>query len=470
MSVAGTHILVAGSGGYIQGGIANIDVSHPDSIFFAEEYHYPDNFNMAVFADSIGIAGYFHNDILKLRLNSQGLLDSIGHVDTRAGVFSIDVYGDFLYAADWHDDRLRIFDITDRRLPTEVSSLEIEEAATVKVFGDHLFVGTGMAEIRAYDISQPDMPVLADEKQITGSSALYHDFLLWHDLLFAGRQSDTLEIYDFSEQTFDLIAQEKVYGVGELQIRDSILYTGHDLLRINPDTTLSQLSESGVFEYIFSAFDLVDTIFLAASGYNGLGLFNLADLSEPQFITYWDTLSSSGEPGNGVDVVYFDGHAYLLDGSWGITVLDVSDPTAPFFAERITTPGSAQGLVFDEEYFYVADERGIEIFSYESSVDVEDVVEHLPQPFRLYQNYPNPFNSTTVIPYALDRPTEVTLGIYNVLGQHVKTLHQGRQPAGSYQVTWDGTSQEGKNVASGVYFYTLRSPMHSETMKMLSLR
>ena len=74
----------------------------------------------------------------------------------------------------------------------------------------------------------------------------------------------------------------------------------------------------------------------------------------------------------------------------------------------------------------------------------------LPMTFALYQNYPNPFNPVTKILYSLARASNVSLTVYNILGQKVATLAEGRQAAGSYQVNWDA-----RNYGSGMYFYQL---------------
>ena len=79
----------------------------------------------------------------------------------------------------------------------------------------------------------------------------------------------------------------------------------------------------------------------------------------------------------------------------------------------------------------------------------------LPQGFALGQNYPNPFNPGTVIPYELAVAGYVQLEVLNVLGQHVATLVDGEQAAGSYRVRWDGTDAAGGAVSAGVYLYRL---------------
>ncbi len=90
--------------------------------------------------------------------------------------------------------------------------------------------------------------------------------------------------------------------------------------------------------------------------------------------------------------------------------------------------------------------------------------------YELGQNYPNPFNPTTVIHYSLHRSTDVQISVYNVLGQHVVTLEDGRQEPGVYETRWNGTDASGRAVPSGVYFYRLKTETQIETRKMLLLK
>ncbi|MFQ5584622.1 MAG: FlgD immunoglobulin-like domain containing protein, partial [Calditrichia bacterium] len=90
--------------------------------------------------------------------------------------------------------------------------------------------------------------------------------------------------------------------------------------------------------------------------------------------------------------------------------------------------------------------------------------------YRLYQNYPNPFNPGTIIGYQLTGSNDVELTIYDILGQPVKNLVKGKQPAGYYEVVWDGKDNAGKEVASGVYLYQIKVGKSIESKKMLLLR
>jgi hypothetical protein len=85
----------------------------------------------------------------------------------------------------------------------------------------------------------------------------------------------------------------------------------------------------------------------------------------------------------------------------------------------------------------------------------------LPGDFSLAQNYPNPFNPTTQITYALPKAGPVSLQVFNILGQEVKSLVEGYQPAGTYFVEFDG-----QGLPSGIYFYRLQHDGQSATRKM----
>jgi hypothetical protein len=94
----------------------------------------------------------------------------------------------------------------------------------------------------------------------------------------------------------------------------------------------------------------------------------------------------------------------------------------------------------------------------------------IPEKFELAQNYPNPFNPETRIEYRVLNAGNVLVKVYNLLGQEVKTLVNDFVPAGTYFVTWNGTNNLGRKVASGVYLYTLVSGKNVITKKMLLIR
>ncbi|MCB0297315.1 MAG: T9SS type A sorting domain-containing protein, partial [Calditrichaeota bacterium] len=99
-----------------------------------------------------------------------------------------------------------------------------------------------------------------------------------------------------------------------------------------------------------------------------------------------------------------------------------------------------------------------------------DLPAELPAQFELAQNYPNPFNPSTTIRFALPEAGHSVLRIYDNTGRLVKTLLSGYRNAGTYQVVWDATNDNGQRVASGMYLYRLVSGAHTQTRKMLLMR
>jgi hypothetical protein len=86
---------------------------------------------------------------------------------------------------------------------------------------------------------------------------------------------------------------------------------------------------------------------------------------------------------------------------------------------------------------------------------VEAISAQLPDAFQLYDNYPNPFNPETNISFDIQQSGNVTLEVFNAVGQHVATLVNGELSAGAYNVRWNGSRDNGSRVASGVYLYRL---------------
>lgn len=93
----------------------------------------------------------------------------------------------------------------------------------------------------------------------------------------------------------------------------------------------------------------------------------------------------------------------------------------------------------------------------------------------LLPNYPNPFNPETWIPYQLAAASSVRIHIYDPIGQRIRTLDIGRQPAGTYHTRnraayWDGRNELGERVATGVYFYRLETEDFTATKRMVIVK
>ena len=120
--------------------------------------------------------------------------------------------------------------------------------------------------------------------------------------------------------------------------------------------------------------------------------------------------------------------------------------------------------------YYTEVEYAVMICPKPTAVEEEEEGSITPKDFELYQSYPNPFNNQTIIKYDLLKSCQVSLTIYNILGQKVKTLVNQRQEAGTKIINWDGKGEKGKDLASGIYFYQLKAGEATQTKRMALLK
>ncbi len=111
--------------------------------------------------------------------------------------------------------------------------------------------------------------------------------------------------------------------------------------------------------------------------------------------------------------------------------------------------------------------RTVPFDSLRSEVKTSEQEIHL---FQLQPNYPNPFNPKTTIRFSIAEPGEISLIIYSITGQTVRTLLNGEKAPGEYIVEWDGTDERGRLTGSGVFLCVLKSGRQTRSQKMLILR
>lgn len=125
---------------------------------------------------------------------------------------------------------------------------------------------------------------------------------------------------------------------------------------------------------------------------------------------------------------------------------------------------SSNVLTFpDEAYFH-----DIQLYWNSTTTDVNNENE-IALNYKLNNNFPNPFNPSTIISYSIPQNAFVTLNVYNVVGEKIKTLVSEQQTAGNYIVNFDASSARG-GFTSGIYFYSLTANDFVQTKKMILLK
>jgi len=155
--------------------------------------------------------------------------------------------------------------------------------------------------------------------------------------------------------------------------------------------------------------------------------------------------------------------ASVVNSEWTLTLYDsdfnvLIEDMKTVSEYTVTTQNSASSV----DYFYIASNFVPGLLGVNS--------ETVPETYSVLQNYPNPFNPTTTIRYYVPQNDWVELAIYNLQGELVKTLWSGDKAVGDYQVQWNGTDNQGRPVASGVYLTKLLTPTMARSNKMLLLK
>lgn len=150
----------------------------------------------------------------------------------------------------------------------------------------------------------------------------------------------------------------------------------------------------------------------------------------------------------------------------GIRVIDISDPINPLEIGYYDTPGYALDIDTLGDDIYVTDYFYFGIYEFTGGTSVEKHPQsELPQSITLAPIRPNPFNASADIIFRIAEPGRVKLTVYNLQGRELSVLANGYYSAGTYSINWSAT-----DVASGVYFISLRQKGNISLQKVLLVR
>ena len=136
------------------------------------------------------------------------------------------------------------------------------------------------------------------------------------------------------------------------------------------------------------------------------------------------------------------------------------------FNDGLITDWTFTALAKKDPYIWALNDMGNAYYRPLSSItEVESKNLKSPANYLLNQNYPNPFNPDTKITYSVPRKSNVSLKIFDLLGNEIKTLVNENEPGGTYSITWNAA-----NLPSGIYFYKLQAGSFVETKKMILLK
>jgi outer membrane protein assembly factor BamB len=211
-------------------------------------------------------------------------------------------------------------------------------------------------------------------------------------------------------------------------------------------------------------------IAIALSGFDGTFLWSY-HIGNDVWSIYW-SYDVTNDGIADVAAGSFTGSVYLIDGSSGSLVWETPSESKIFTIRPIkdVNGDGYNDIIAGQQYlqnqggrFYVISGGTLD----PQSVDDDDV---LPTDMIITSNYPNPFNSSTTISYTIPESSHAKLEIYNLKGQLIATLLNRFQTAGYHQLEWNGRDNSGKSVATGIYFYSIKTENFNQTSKMALLK
>ena len=425
------------------GGFMIVDAADPSNLFTITIHE----FGQSLFGVSVDFNRAYvfsHQDMIDiLDVTDPESPVKIGRVDTGAEVGGFDARGDYLYVCN-NSYVLNVYDVSDPANPFITDQLGSEDQGGFLIERDGLVYVAGPGGLTIFDVDDPD-----DITEISFHPTGYypHEFVLQGRYVYSVNNSYTNE-FDFL--IIDVNNPSNPQTIGSMVIPGKA----------------RALAVNGEF-----AFVATDSTFDSITVSSEIKIF---DISDPENPVHHSSISSpAGEIGSwqtGRALVADGGYLYADADEMGVLVYDVSNPAAPLEYGYFDTGHTARGLAFEFNRLFVADwDDGLYILS-------NDLVEPSGvspgrSPLILGQNFPNPFNPYTTIAFNIPKRGLVNLRVFDMAGRLVKNLIPAEpHTPGRHKVVWNGRDENGRQVASGTYFYRLEAGSYSETKRMVLIK
>ncbi|MBI4721676.1 MAG: T9SS type A sorting domain-containing protein [Candidatus Stahlbacteria bacterium] len=208
----------------------------------------------------------------------------------------------------------------------------------------------------------------------------------------------------------------------------------------------------------------IDSLLLITAWTNGVYIYDVSNPGSPLFISRYITDGfACGVSGNKRNI-------YVANGNSGIIVVNIVDPAHPYKIGQYPATRWISAVHYDSPYVYVTDnEAGIKILKL-----IDSGQEEWPDKgnFILFQNSPNPFKHSTTIRFKIRHEGLVFINIYDLTGRIIRKLLHSSIMSGLHTIEWNGTGDDGKDVAPGIYFCRISSDINIDFQikKMILIR
>jgi len=375
-------------------------------------------------SDSIAYVANGTNGLQLINISNPQNPIPIGSYDTPNSASSVTVSGNIAYVADGHS--LQIIDVSNSGSPQFLSSFTPSLANSVYIENNIAYVAQ-MDGMQIIDVSNPQNPQLLSSCNTQGRYAL--DIKVSEGIAYVSDYNSGLEVFNVSNPQYPEYLSS---------------YHGYDM----------NFALSGHFAYVSDSYSQVEVI----------------DFSNPSVPIVIRTLQAHLYERNN-KVYVKDNLLFVVDGYWDeIRIYDISNESNPIPIQRYSWNMRTMDLCLLDGRLYTLElTYGMYILDFNSIVPVIDPV-IIPSNKLMLSSYPNPFNPSTTISFDLTSAGFMKLDVYNIKGQHIKSLVKDHLEQGKHQVSWNGTDDQGHAVASGIYFAKLDTAGKTTTKKLVMVK
>ena len=250
------------------------------------------------------------------------------------------------------------------------------------------------------------------------------------------------------------------YLVYDIDVKDTVAFLatyGNGVMIIDISNPENPIEIGSKLDVAFSVYIKAQYLYTSSSDFS---IIDVSNPSNPIIVSSIKTHSGSSN----IDLVISGNYAYWTEGVLGI--IDISNPENPVQIKTFEGLDWARGVDSKNGIIFLSDQtQGVWILRNNLITDIKEVNPNISNQFELYQNYPNPFNPTTTIKFNVPKKQRITIRIFNLLGQRVRTLLDKDVEEGSHNIEFNASG-----LSSGIYFYQMKTREIAITKKMIVLR
>lgn len=465
----------------LNGGLNIMNISNPNIPFLASTWVSGSSNNLFYLNNFIYLADQYRGLII-LDVTNVNNISLKAKYDTQTYSRDIGIMGNYLYQAERDPAGLKVFDISEKTKPVLVFDETLFPdaggvASEITAENNYLYLSTyntfsgGRHQFRWYNVTNPANPQLIGIFDQTAYNIRAH--YIQGTKAYLGNNSN-IRVLDLSVERNPIpqlgYFSNNYNSITGIEVRGSLAFlatrsTGFCIVNIEHPSSMFEVSRIPTTSETFDVAVEGSYAYLA----DWEAGFRVVDISNPFQPVVVNSVQRYNE--RAVRVAVKNDTAYVSWDSYGIRLYDVSDPTQIIEIGYYKTRDPEQ-VRFNGEYVYLADdEAGLYIFKHGVVSSIyEPKQDQLPKDFYLTQNYPNPFNPSSQIEFYIPQSGQVTLSIYSITGQLVKSLVNKNLQPGLHSVTWNGKNESDTQASSGVYLYKLDYAGHQWVKKMILMR